>query len=142
MHKLYRVHYVISSGEKHEIFGRSWLFTEDEPAQHIDKFNTFSELYDAVSSRKYPWRYADCKCDKSIFGRPCVRFIGYSFDGNLTFTEKDFKEPVSVETQYKECSTKDYNFDFFRENLSAYDFVTFLREYGICDPLTYENKRY
>lgn len=27
----------------------------------------------------------------------------------------NFKAPVSVETQYKEYSTKDYNFDFFKK---------------------------
>lgn len=43
----------------------------------------------------------------------------------------NFKAPVSVETQYKECSTKDYDFNFFKENLSMDDFVTFLREHNL-----------
>lgn len=43
----------------------------------------------------------------------------------------NFKAPVSVETQYKEYSTKDYNFDFFKENLSMDDFVIFLREHNL-----------
>lgn len=60
------------------------------------------------------------------------RFVTFHCtEDNLTITAKTFKAPVIIRTQYKECSTKDYNFDFFKENLSMDDFVIFLREHNL-----------
>lgn len=51
---------------------------------------------------------------------------GIHFDYNIT--ERNFKAPVIIQTTYKECSTKDNNFDFFKKNLSMDDFKIFLYE--------------
>ena len=48
----------------------------------------------------------------------------------------NFKAPVSVETQYAECPTEYYNFNFFKENLSVDDFIIFLQEHGLIGGTT------
>ena len=132
MHKLYYVSYILISDGERDLFADDYLFTEDKPVKHLDSFGTFYELHDAVSSCKYPW----CKglhhsrCGRSILlHEPFVEFLGVSKD--WTFAKANFKTPVSVETQYTECSAKYYNFDFFKKNLSADDFIIFLQEHGL-----------
>lgn len=128
MHKLYSAKYILISDGSNDIFASDLLFLEGEPTKHLDSFGTFYEFYDAVASCKYPWSN-HCYCDKSMFlHKSLVKFYG-SLD--WVFTAENFKAPVSVETQYKEYSTKDYNFDFFKENLSMDDFIIFLREHNL-----------
>ena len=132
MHKLYDVTYtIISSDITPDIFADSSIFTEEEPSTHVDTFNTFQDFFDAVSSHKYPWSIpgSNYTYGISIFGKPFVTIYGVRFDYNIT--ERNFKAPVIIQTTYKEYSTKDNSFDFFRKNLSIDDFMTFLRErYG------------
>lgn len=134
MHKLYDVTYtIISSDIAPDIFANSSIFTEEEPSTHVDTFNTFQDFFDAVSSCKYPlccgFPNGNYTYGISLFGKPFVAIHGVRFDYNIT--EKNFKAPVIIQTTYKERSTKDNNFDFFKKNLSMDDFMTFLQErYG------------
>lgn len=132
MHKLYDVTYtIISSDITPDIFADSSIFTEEEPSTQVDTFNTFQDFFDAVSSHKYPWCIPDSNYAYgiSLLGKPFVTVYGICFDYNIT--EKNFKTPVLIQTTYKECSTKDNSFDFFKKNLSMDDFMTFLQErYG------------
>lgn len=132
MHKLYDVTYtIISSDIAPDIFADSSIFTEEKPSTQVDTFNTFHDFFDAVSSHKYPWCIpgSNYTYGTSLLGKPFVTVYGIRFDYNIT--ERNFKAPVLIRTTYKECSTKDNNFDFFKKNLSMDDFMTFLQErYG------------
>lgn len=134
MHRLYDVTYTIISNDiAPDIFANSSIFTEEEPSTHVDTFNTFQDFFDAVSSYKYPlalsFPNSNYTYGTSLFGKPFVTIHGIRFDYNIT--ERNFKAPVLIRTTYKECSTKDNNFDFFKKNLSMDDFMTFLQErYG------------
>lgn len=134
MHKLYDVTYtIISSDIAPDIFADSSIFTEEEPSTQVDTFNTFQDFFDAVSSHKYPLACAfpnsNYTYGTSLLGKPFVIIHGVRFDYNIT--EKNFKTPVLIQTTYKECTTKDNNFDFFKKNLSMDDFMIFLQErYG------------
>lgn len=134
MHKLYDVTYTITSSDiAQDIFADGSIFTEEEPSPQVDTFNTFQDFFDAVSSHKYPlalsFPNSNYTYGTSLFGKPFVTIHGVRFDYNIT--ERNFKAPVLIQTTYKECSTKDNSFDFFRKNLSMDDFMTFLRErYG------------
>lgn len=134
MHKLYDVTYtIISSDITPDIFADGSIFTEEEPSTQVDTFNTFQDFFDAVSSHKYPLACAfpnsNYTYGTSLFGKPFVTIHGVRFDYNIT--EKNLKAPVLIQTTYKECSTKDNSFDFFKKNLSMDDFITFLQErYG------------
>lgn len=132
MHKLYDVTYTIISNDiAPDIFADSSIFTEEEPSTQVDTFNTFHDFFDAVSSHKYPWCIPDSNYAYgiSMLGKPFVIVHGIRFDYNIT--ERNFKAPVLIRTTYKECSTKDNNFDFFKKNLSMDDFMIFLHErYG------------
>lgn len=134
MHKLYDVTYtIISSDIASDIFADSSIFTEEEPSTQVDTFNTFHDFFDAVSSHKYPlalsFPNSNYTYGTSLLGKLFVTIHGVRFDYNIT--ERNFKAPVLIRTTYKECSTKDNNFDFFKKNLSMDDFMTFLQErYG------------
>lgn len=134
MHRLYDVTYtIISSDIAPDIFADSSIFTEEEPSPQVDTFNTFQDFFDAVSSYKYPSALSfpnnNYTYGTSLFGKPFVTIHGVRFDYNIT--ERNFKAPVIIRTTYKECSTKDNSFDFFKNNLSVDDFMTFLQErYG------------
>lgn len=134
MHKLYDVTYtIISSDITPDIFADGSIFTEEEPSTQVDTFNTFQDFFDAVSSHKYPLECAfpnsNYTYGTSLLGKPFVTIHGVRFDYNIT--ERNFKAPVIIQTTYKECSTKDNSFDFFKKNLSMDDFMTFLQErYG------------
>lgn len=134
MHKLYDVTYTIISNDiAPDIFADSSIFTEEEPSTQVDTFNTFHDFFDAVSSYKYPsalsFPNSNYTYGTSLLGKLFVTIHGVRFDYNIT--ERNFKAPVLIQTTYKECSTKDNNFDFFKKNLSMDDFMTFLQErYG------------
>lgn len=134
MHKLYDVTYTIISNDiAPDIFADSSIFTEEEPSTQVDTFNTFHDFFDAVSSYKYPsalsFPNSNYTYGTSLLGKLFVTIHGVRFDYNIT--ERNFKAPVLIRTTYKECSTKDNNFDFFKKNLSMDDFMTFLQErYG------------
>lgn len=134
MHKLYDVTYtIISSDIAPDIFADSSIFTEEEPSPQVDTFNTFHDFFDAVSSYKYPsalsFPNSNYTYGTSLLGKLFVTIHGIRFDYNIT--ERNFKAPVIIQTTYKERSTKDNSFDFFKKNLSMDDFMTFLQErYG------------
>lgn len=134
MHKLYDVTYtIISSDIAPDIFADSSIFTEEEPSPQVDTFNTFHDFFDAVSSYKYPsalsFPNSNYTYGTSLLGKLFVTIHGIRFDYNIT--ERNFKAPVIIQTTYKERSTKDNSFDFFKKNLSIDDFMTFLQErYG------------
>lgn len=134
MHKLYDVTYtIISSDIAPDIFADTSIFTEEEPSTQVDTFNTFQDFFDAVSSHKYPLACAfpnsNYAYGTSLLGKPFVIVHGIRFDYNITV--RNFKAPVLIRTTYKECSTKDNSFDFFKNNLSMDDFMAFLQErYG------------
>lgn len=134
MHKLYDVTYtIISSDIAPDIFADSSIFTEEEPSPQVDTFNTFHDFFDAVSSYKYPsalsFPNSNYTYGTSLLGKLFVTIHGIRFDYNIT--ERNFKTPVIIQTTYKERSTKDNSFDFFKKNLSIDDFMTFLQErYG------------
>lgn len=134
MHKLYDVTYTIISNDiSPDIFADSSIFTEEEPSTQVDTFNTFHDFFDAVSSHKYPsalsFPNSNYTYGTSLLGKLFVIIHGIRFDYNIT--ERNFKAPVIIQTTYKECSTKDNSFDFFKKNLSMDDFMTFLQErYG------------
>ena len=125
MHKLYYVRYLFSLGNISGQFCSRYLFKEGTPPPHFQSFHTFKELYDAVSSSNFFY----CSAGKSLLYEEFVtcRCAG----GPYTVTAKTFKAPVIIRAQYKECSTKDYSFNFFKENLSADDFIIFLQEHGL-----------
>lgn len=125
MHKLYYVRYFFDLGDINKCLNSSYLFKEGPPPLHFQSFHTFKELYDAVSSSSFSY----CSAGKSLLYE---EFVTFCCDGGpYTVTAKTFKAPVIIRAQYKECSTKDYNFNFFKENLSMDDFVIFLREHGL-----------
>lgn len=129
MHKLYNVTYTIISNDiAPDIFANSSIFTEEEPSTQVDTFNTFHDFFDAVSSHKYPFSFPNSNYTygTSLFGKPFVTIYCVRFDYNIT--ERNFKAPVLIQTTYKECSTKDNSFDFFKKNLSMDDFKIFLQE--------------
>lgn len=129
MHKLYDVTYtIISSDIAPDIFAGTSIFTEEEPSTQVDTFNTFQDFFDAVSSHKYPWCIpgSNYAYGTSLLGKPFVTIRCVRFDYNIT--ARDFKAPILIQTTYKECSTKDNNFDFFKKNLSMDDFKIFLQE--------------
>lgn len=132
MHKLYDITYtIISSDIAPDIFADGSIFTEEELSPQVDTFNTFQDFFNAVSSHKYPWSIpgSNYAYGTSLLGKQFVIFHGIYFDYNIT--ERNFKAPVLIRTTYKECSTKDNSFDFFKKNLSMDDFMTFLQErYG------------
>lgn len=125
MHKLYYVRYLFSLGNISGQLCSRYLFKEGTPPPHFQSFHTFKELYDAVSSSNSFY----CSAGNSLL---YDRFVTFRCDeGSYTITAKTFKFPVIIRTQYKECSTKDHNFDFFKENLSMDDFIIFLQEHSL-----------
>ena len=124
MHKLYYVTFSLDLGDINGSLYSHYLFKEGPPPPHFKSFNTFEELYDAISSHSFPCWSAGV----TLFHD---KFVTFRCDGgSYTIIAKTFKSPVIIRAQYKECSTKDYKFDFFKENLSMDDFVIFLREHG------------
>lgn len=126
MHKLYNVTYCLYEGKEYEdIFSRR-LFTEEEMHATIDSYTSFHSLFDAAKAKKCPGLY----CSKTVFShRPCLYYYGGHYDS--TITERNFVNPTSFETKYYECSPQHFGYDFFKENLSMDDFMTFLQErYG------------
>lgn len=118
MHKLYDVTYtIISSDIAPDIFADSSIFTEEEPSPQVDTFNTFHDFFDAVSSYKYPsalsFPNSNYTYGTSLLGKLFVTIHGIRFDYNIT--ERNFKAPVIIQTTYKERSTKDNSFDFFKK---------------------------
>lgn len=125
MHKLYYVRYLFSLGDINRCLHGCYLFKNDTPPPYFQSFNTFDELYDAVSSSNSSF----CSTGKSLL---YDKFVTFRCDESpCTITAKTFKSPVIIRAQYKECSTKDYNFDFFKEHLSMDDFIIFLQEHGL-----------
>jgi hypothetical protein len=125
MHKLYHVRYFFDLGDISKCLNSSYLFKEGPPPLRFQSFHTFKELYDTVSSSSF----SCCSAGKSLLYE---EFVTFSCDeGHYTVTAKTFKAPVIIRAQHKECSTKDYNFDFFKKNLSMDDFVIFLREHNL-----------
>ena len=125
MHKLYYVGYFLALGDTTRRLYSRYLFKEGTPPPHFQSFHTFKELYDAVSSSNSFY----CSAGKSLLYDEFVTF--HCAEGPYTVTAKTFKAPVIIRAQYKECSTKDYSFNFFKENLSADDFIIFLQEHGL-----------
>lgn len=125
MHKLYHMSCLLDLGSSNRSIYNGLTFKEGTPPPHFKSFHTFKELYDAVSSSSFSY----CSAGKSLLYE---EFVTFCCDGGpYTVTAKTFKAPVIIRAQYKECSTKDYNFNFFKENLSVDDFVIFLREHGL-----------
>lgn len=125
MHKLYYVTFSLDSGNINGSLYSHYLFKEGPPPPHFKCFNTFEELYEAVSSHSFP-------CWSAGLTLLHDKFVTFRCDNtNWTITAKTFKTPIIIKTHCKECSTKDYKFDFFKENLSADDFIIFLQEHGL-----------
>lgn len=53
MHKLYHVRYFFDLGDINGSLYSHYLFKEGPPPPHFKSFNTFEELYDAVSSSSF-----------------------------------------------------------------------------------------
>lgn len=126
MHKLYSVTYCLYEGKECEDIHSRLLFTEEEMHTTIDLYTSFHSLFDAAKANKCPGLY----CSKTVFShRPCLYYYGGHYDS--TITERNFVNPTSFETTYCECSPQHFGYDFFKNNLSVDDFMTFLQErYG------------
>lgn len=124
MHKLYHMSCLLDLGSSNRSIYNGLTFKEGTPPPHFKSFHTFEELYDFASSD-----CSFCSTGNSLLYDRFVTF--HCTEDNLTITAKTFKSPVIIRAQYKECSTKDYNFDFFKENSSMDDFAIFLREHGL-----------
>lgn len=111
MHKFYHMNCFLDLGSSNRSIYNNYIFKEGAPPPYFKSFHTFEELYDFASSD-----CSFCSTGNSLLYDRFVTF--HCTEDNLTITAKTFKAPVIIRTQYKECSTKDYNFDFFKENLS------------------------
>lgn len=125
MHKFYHMNYFLDLGSSNRSIYNKNTFKEGAPPPYFKSFHTFEELYDFASSSDCSF----CSTGNSLLYDRFVTF--HCTEDNLTITAKTFKPPVVIRAQYKECSTKDYNFDFFKENLSMDDFIIFLQEHGL-----------
>ena len=125
MHKFYHMNYFLDLGSSNRSIYNNYTFKEGAPPPYFKSFHTFEELYNFASSSDC----AFCSAGNSLLYDRFVTF--HCTEDNLTITAKTFKAPVVIRAQYKECFTKDYNFDFFKENLSMDDFIIFLQEHGL-----------
>ena len=125
MHKLYKVIYSLIQDKERDEFHDGLLFTDEEKYTVIDTYSSFYTMYDAVFSGKYSGVIEYGKT--SFTYKPYLKVYGVRWDHYIT--EKDFKNPTSIEVLYHECSPKYYGYDFFKKNLSMDDFMTFIHEH-------------
>lgn len=138
MHKLYYVEYTIKDEDiGSDLFADEYLFTEEEPSAHVCTYHTFQSFFNDIKLHKYPWHIPGSNYNyhepKGRIFKPCIIIYGVHCDYEIT--EKNFKDPLSIEVTYTECSPKNYNLDFFKKHLSMDDFMTFLQEHYGSNPV-------
>lgn len=125
MHELYYWEaYIEIPGEKPECFCSGNYFTETEQTENIDRFDNFDDFL--------KWSEATDMtgvevCTSHFLKIKEVTFYGIRF--NITVTCDNFKPGTTVRTKYKHVSPKLKNLEYFKQNLSLDDFITFMQEH-------------
>ena len=131
MHELYYAKYTITFDKDCDEFASTYLFKAEEPHNEVHTYSTFQDFFKAVKAHKYPWGIPESNYTyhepTGRFLKPSVVIYGVRIDYEIT--ERNFKAPVTIEVNYEKCSTKVYGYDFFRNNLSMDDFMTFIHEH-------------
>lgn len=124
MHELYYWESFIEiPGREPEYFCSGHYFTETEPTENVDRFDDFddflkwSEATDMTGVKVYTQMFQKSKE---------ITFFGIKFD--TIVTRYNFKPGTTVRIKYELVSPKVRNMEYFKHNLSADDFFTFIRE--------------
>ena len=131
MHELYYAKYTITFDKYCDEFASTYLFKAEEPHNEVHTYRTFQDFFKSVKAHKYPWGIPE---SNYTYRETTGRFfkqsgVIYGSRLNYEITERNFKNPVTIEVNYEKCSPKVYGYDFFKKNLSMDDFMCFIQEH-------------
>lgn len=125
MHELYYWESFIEiPGMEPECFCSGHYFTETEPTENVDRFDDFDDFLKWSEATDMPGVEV---CTSHFLKSKEVTSYGIRF--NITVTCCNFKPGTTVRTKYKHVSPKAQNLEYFKQNLSLDDFITFMQEH-------------
>ena len=131
MHERQYAKYTITFDKYCDEFASTYLFKAEEPHNEVHTYRTFQDFFKAVKAHKYPWGIPESNYayrePTGTFFKPSVVIYGSRL--NYEITERNFKNPVTIEVDYEKCSPKVYGYDFFKKTLSMDDFMCFMHEH-------------